>query len=164
MGRVFISLNAICKGISAFTIARFRSNGKFSIWRLTQAEVVNDNGQKLPKVPRRIARVFTNIIVFTSWRWCAFEVMVQVSMKIDASRSSYDNGRKLPKVPRRIARVFTNIIVFTSWRWCAFEVMVQVSMKIDASRSSYDNGRKLPKVPRRIARVFTNIIVFTSWR
>ena len=52
MGRVFISLNAICKGIAAFTIARFRSNGKFSIWRLTQAEVVNDNGRKLPKVPQ----------------------------------------------------------------------------------------------------------------
>ena len=52
MGRVFISLNAICKGISTFTIARFRSNGKFSIWRLTQAEVVNDNGRKLPKVPQ----------------------------------------------------------------------------------------------------------------
>ena len=51
-GGVFISLNAICKGISAFTIACFRSNGKFSIWRLTQAEVVNDNGRKLPKVPQ----------------------------------------------------------------------------------------------------------------
>ena len=33
-----------------------------------QAEVVNDYGRKLPKVPQRIARVFINIIVFTSWR------------------------------------------------------------------------------------------------
>ena len=38
------------------------------LWRLMQVEVVNDSGPKLPKVPRRIARVFINIIVFTSWR------------------------------------------------------------------------------------------------
>ena len=34
------------------SIARVRSNGKFSTRRLTQAEVVNYNGRKLPKVPQ----------------------------------------------------------------------------------------------------------------
>ena len=40
-------------------IARVRRN--------QQDEVVNDIGRKLPKVPRGIARVFINFIVFTSW-------------------------------------------------------------------------------------------------
>ena len=30
-----------------------------------QAEVVNDNGRKLPKYPRGIPRVFINFIAFT---------------------------------------------------------------------------------------------------
>ena len=36
--------------------------------KIDQAEVVNDSGRELREVPRRIARVFINFIVFTSWQ------------------------------------------------------------------------------------------------
>ena len=55
------------------------------------------------KYPRRIARVFINFIVFTSWQrllsvpHSAFEVMA--SLNEDQAEVVNDNGRKLPKVP-----------------------------------------------------------------
>ena len=49
---------------------------------------MDDSGLKIANVPRRIARVFINIIAFPSWRKRAFQVMVQVSIKTDASESS----------------------------------------------------------------------------
>ena len=33
--------------------------------KINEAEVANDNGRKLPKVPPSIVRVFINFIVFT---------------------------------------------------------------------------------------------------
>ena len=43
--------------------------------KIDAAEEVNDSGRKLPKVARRIARVFINLIVFTD---SAFEVIVSL--------------------------------------------------------------------------------------
>ena len=42
----FIVLTRVGKGFQVFTMARVRSNGKW-IWRLTQAEVVNDSGREV---------------------------------------------------------------------------------------------------------------------
>ena len=50
------------------------------------------------KYPRRIARVFIKIyIVFTSWRYCAFEG--KSLLRLTQVEVVNDSGRKLPKVP-----------------------------------------------------------------
>ena len=58
--------------------------------KIDQAEVVNDSGRNLPKVPPRIASVFINFMVFTSW---------QRLLSVDQTEVDKDSDRKLPKVP-----------------------------------------------------------------
>ena len=36
--------------------------------KIEKADLVNENGRKLPKVPRSIVRVFINFIAFTNWK------------------------------------------------------------------------------------------------
>ena len=77
---------------------------------LTQAEEVNDSGQKLPKVSPKDGDIvhFTDrnfVKAFKRLPWRVFEVMVGL-----VCEGVSDNGRKLPKVPPKMARVFITVI------------------------------------------------------
>ena len=74
--------------------------------KIDQAEVVNDNGQKLPKVPLKDCKSvywFYSVRKLAKAFKCsperAFEVMA--SLNEDQAEVVNDNGRKLPKVPPR---------------------------------------------------------------
>ena len=74
--------------------------------KIDQAEVVNDSGRKLPKVPPKDCKSvhkFYSVQKLAKAFKCspqrAFEVMA--SLNEDQAEVVNDNGRKLPKVPRK---------------------------------------------------------------
>ena len=104
-----------------FTIARVRSNGMFKL-KIDQAEVVNDNSQKLTynestseglwecSLILQCSQVGKSFQVFTIARVWRYDKFI---WRLTQAEVVHVNGRSYRKYPHRITRVFINFMVFT---------------------------------------------------